>query len=87
MMALDACVNSEHGVIIRIETNRANEINTPALRAKQVIYRFRQEFGNPEYTNIQVRLSPTDPDNELWLIKTSSDLPQKVHTIDIDSLE
>ena len=85
---LNACVASDHGIIIKIETRGETDVNTPALRAKQTLYRFRKESGNPEYKNIQIRLSPDNPDTELWLLKQPDETPdQKVHVIDINDLD
>lgn len=77
---LDACVASEHGIIVKIERRENEDVNTPSLRAKQILYRFRKDSGNPEYLNIQIRLSPDIPDTELWLLKTPETQPdQEVH--------
>jgi len=85
---LDACIASQHGIIVKIEKRESDDVNTPALRAKQILYRFRKENGNPEYLNIQIRLSPDDPDTELWLLKTPETLPdQQVQVLDIDNLD
>lgn len=42
------------------------------LRAQQILYRFRKELGDPELKRLQFRLSPRDPDHELWIIKEDS---------------
>lgn len=85
---LDACVQSEHGIIVKVERRETEDVNTPALRAKNILYRFRKDNGNPDYLNIQIRLSPDDPDTELWLLKTPESLPdQKVQVLNIDDLD
>lgn len=58
-------LSSDFGIVIEIEPLEA--IIAPALRAKQVLYRFKQE--DIDFSNIQIRLSPDDPDRELWLVK------------------
>ena len=85
MAILDACVESQYGVIIAIETDSSRDVNTPALRAKQILYRFRQEYSNPLYEAIQIRLSPNNPDNELWLIKNKlEEIPLNINIENLD---
>jgi hypothetical protein len=67
---LEAAASSATGIRCRILTPVGIDSVTPTLRAKQVLYRFRRELGDPRYAQIQIRLSPDDPDNELWLIRT-----------------
>lgn len=69
--ALRAATNARLGVSLRIETPGGESVVTPALRAKQIIYRFRKALGDPQFAKIQVRLSPDDPDHRLWLINTA----------------
>lgn len=38
-----------------------------SYRARQILYRFRRD--NAALRCIQIRLSPNDPDHELWLIR------------------
>jgi hypothetical protein len=40
----------------------------PALRAKAILYRFRKELNDPTLDGIQIRLSPDNPETELWLL-------------------
>ena len=69
--ALYTALESPIGIIIR--TYHSSEtLVTPSSRAKQILYRFRKELGDIELLKIQIRFSPTDPDNELWLIKTET---------------
>jgi hypothetical protein len=91
---LDEALNHEYGIIVRVHADGAMKaVVGPSTRAKQQLYRFRQELGS-DYKNIQIRLSPRDPANELWLINlgppptddeeqptSSADL-----TIDLESL-
>ena len=42
-------------------------------RAQSMLTRYRKELGNPDYAKIGIRLSPDDPDRELWLIKIDDD--------------
>lgn len=41
-------------------------LTNPALRAKQVLYRFKKE--NPDFANIQIKFAPESPSDTLWLI-------------------
>ncbi len=61
---LSQAAQAETGVIVEI-TSPVPMI-APALRAKQVLYRFKGE--NSDFANIQILLSPDNPDGELWLI-------------------
>ena len=73
--ALRAAAEAEVGVVIRAEQPPSSErMIAVALRAKQVLYRFRKEFGEARFLALQIRLSPDDPDNELWLIKAALSL-------------
>lgn len=65
---LDRCVESAFGIVVRVEEAGAELTVTPALRAKQVLYRMRKELGNPAFENIRIDLSPDDPERELWLL-------------------
>jgi hypothetical protein len=65
---LERCAASTFGIVARVEEAGAELTVTPALRAKQVLYRIRKEIGNPQFDNIRIDLSPDDPDRELWLI-------------------
>ena len=72
LAALRATADCEVGMIFRVELAQGTEMMTPSLRAKQVLYRFRKELGDERFLKIQIRLSPDDPDNELWLINQSA---------------
>lgn len=61
---LRAAIESETGIIVKIAS--PVPVIAMALRAKQTLYRFKQE--NSDFAQIQIILSPDDPDNELWLI-------------------
>lgn len=65
---LREAISSEFGITVDI-TVLSEDVVTPSLRAKQILYRFKKE--NPDFDAIQIKLSPTNPDLELWLIKTS----------------
>ena len=62
---LRAAAQAEYGIIVRIIMTAT--IVAPTLRAKQVLYAYRRNLG-PDFKAIQIRLSPRDPDHELWLI-------------------
>lgn len=67
---LNEALASDFG--IKVETLPANEfVIAPALRAKQILYRYKKD--NPDFDIIQIRLSPVNPDRELWLLKTLED--------------
>ena len=77
-------LESENGIRVTVES--PGLMVAPSLRAKQVLYRFKSE--NREFDCLQIRLSPDDPDRELWIIKTNDKLPpdrdetQQNHRVD-----
>jgi hypothetical protein len=51
-------LGSEHGIVVR----------TPEpLRLRQKLYPLKKE--DPSFICLSFVLSPTDPDNELWIVK------------------
>lgn len=76
---LNEAISRETGIVVRVES--PGGMVTPVLRAKQVLYRFKSE--NTDFKNLQIRISPDDPDHELWLIKTQ---PGEVLKPDFDEI-
>lgn len=62
---LNEALASDYG--ITVECQSIGDLPTPSLRAKQILYRFMSD--NSDFANFQIRFSPDDPDNELWIIK------------------
>lgn len=62
---LDIALRSHVGIRVQIESNPISVGAT--LRAKQILYRFKQE--NSEFKILQIRLDPVDPDNFIWITK------------------
>jgi hypothetical protein len=60
-----AAAMADVGVIVEV-LDPSGTVIAPALRAKQVLYRFKSE--DADFSNIQILLSPDNPDGELWLI-------------------
>jgi len=56
---------SEIGIIVDVEAH--SEMATPTWRAKQVLYRFKQE--DYDYKHLQIEFDPDEPDKALWIIK------------------
>jgi len=71
---------SEFGLEIGI-TATSDKIITPALRAKQILYRFKSE--DADFSNLRIDLSPTDPDKYLWIINTGPRIPTTALEIDL----
>lgn len=65
---LAEALGAEVGIVVEVA---APGMVAPALRAKQTLYRFKNE--NSDFRNIQIRLSPENPDTELWLINSRED--------------
>ena len=62
---LQECLDQPHGLTVEVEA--LGPMPAPALRAKQILYRFKAE--NADFADIQILLSPDNPNNELWLLK------------------
>ncbi len=60
-------ITSEHG--IRVKAQAPNTIS-PAVRARTVLYRFKNE--DPQFKNITIRLDPDEPNHFLWVIRTDT---------------
>lgn len=41
-----------------------------AKAAKTLLYLARQKLGDPVLADLQIRTSPDNPENELWIIKS-----------------
>ena len=59
-----AALAAEVGIVVEIES--PTPIIAPVMRAKQVLYRFKSE--DADFASLQIRVSPDDPDRELWII-------------------
>ncbi len=62
-------LKAKYGIQIYVAQTGLGGVVTPALRARQILYRFRQEIGDAELNKIQIKTCPHDPDNRLWLLK------------------
>jgi hypothetical protein len=65
---LRQALEAQYGIQVLILQDNGGVV-TPALRAKQILYRFRREIGDIELNKITIRSCPSDPDHRLWLIK------------------
>lgn len=66
--ALAAAADAIYRDAIACETGlivRTNHV----MRAKAMFYTYRKELGNPDYMFIQIRISPTNPETDLWFIR------------------
>jgi hypothetical protein len=41
-------------------------------KARAALYAYRSKLGKPEYNNLQIRVSPTASETEIWIIRTTS---------------
>lgn len=57
---LYAAIETPNGIVVRTDN---------VYRARAVLYRFRKELGDLTLAELQVRISPDDPEHELWLIR------------------
>lgn len=67
--ALYRALDAEIGVKYRTVHPISTEIIAPSQRARQILYRFRREIGDPSLLSIQIRLSKSDPDHTIYLIR------------------
>lgn len=65
---LKSASESELGIVVRVESPPDRSTSSPALRAKQTLYNLRKSLSDPSFDRLQIRLSPDDPNNELWVI-------------------
>jgi len=47
------------------------QTNNPT-KLRQTLYRFRKEWADPEFANLQVRASPDDSENEVWILRRNT---------------
>ncbi len=66
---LNEALSAPIGIQVLIE---APGMTSPALRAKQVLYRFKKE--DRVFAHLQIRLHPTDPDNRLWVLNATENV-------------
>jgi hypothetical protein len=57
---LYAALGSAYGVVIAV---------SDADAAKQALYRARAKSGDPDLNRLQLRTSPTDPIEHIWIVK------------------
>jgi hypothetical protein len=58
-MILQTAINAE--LAIRVKTNNPT-------RARLSLYNTRKALGNVEFAQLQIRVSPDDPEGEIWII-------------------
>jgi hypothetical protein len=59
---LNAAASAELGLVIRT--------NDP-VRARTALYSARLKIADTELQGLQIRVSPNDPEGEIWLINTA----------------
>jgi hypothetical protein len=62
LAVLQAASTSALGIVVRT--------NNPAS-ARQKLYNFRKDLGDPTFADIHIRVSPDDSEHELWLLRHS----------------
>jgi len=58
--------DSNTGIIVDVEPT--GEMMAPTWRAKQILYRFKQE--DADFKRLQIEFDPDTPDTALWILKT-----------------
>jgi hypothetical protein len=61
LTVLQAAATTDLGLIVKT--------NNPT-RARAMLYVVRQKVGDTQLADIQIRVSPDDPEGEIWLIHT-----------------
>lgn len=69
---LKAASEAEVGIVVHT--------NDPA-KARATLYATRKLFGDSEFKNLTIRVSPDDTEHELWIIRNSS------HMLDLKATE
>lgn len=59
---LYTALGSQHGVVIAVSDVDA---------AKQALYRARTKAADPDLNGLQLRTSPTDPHDHIWIVKNA----------------
>jgi hypothetical protein len=54
-------------------------------RVRQQLYAARRQCGDPELDCLQFRLSPTNPEGELWIVKGTSKPPAQTSPLALES--
>lgn len=62
LAVLQAAASEQIGIVLRTDN--------PA-RTRQALYNFRRAWGSPDFADIHIRASPTNPDGALWLLRHS----------------
>jgi hypothetical protein len=62
MAIFDAAAKCSVGIIVFVE-------NQTAIQAATILRRIKKEMGDHTHAGLQIRLSPTNPDQELWIIR------------------
>lgn len=70
LQVLERAESTEVGIQIRIITPTNQDSVTPALRAKQILYRFQKELA-PRFSNLMIKFHPEDPDHRILVLKTA----------------
>lgn len=65
-MVLQQAFDSSFGIAVRVESF-GKDLTSISLRGKGIIYAVREDY--PHFKILQIKLSPDNPETELWLIK------------------
>ena len=61
-----AACSADIGIVVRTDA---------PLRARQALYKFRQAVADPAYADIHIRVSPNDPEGEIWIMRRQAVQP------------
>jgi hypothetical protein len=44
-----------------------------SFQARMLLYKFRSKYPNAKYANLQIRISPDNPEYELWILNSDKE--------------
>lgn len=63
-------LHSKYGIVV--ETNNLENL-------RQRLYKVRRESEDPDLAALTLRPSPTDPETQLWIIRSDAQIPEETH--------
>lgn len=70
---LQAAAASTLGIVLRTSN---------PTRARQILYRVRTEFASAAFSKLQLRVSPDDAENEIWILHPAALVPTVMFDFD-----
>lgn len=74
LTVLEAARDSDIGLCIKT--------NDP-YKARASLYKFRKDLGDVTLTSLQIRVSPNNSENEIWILKPNLGATVAVNSMDV----